>query len=128
MKPGAQIVVAAAARTYTPLIVLLALSVLAARAPGEGFGFIAGLAFIAAFALHALVFGAAASRAALPPWLMRAALALGLVIAVAGAFAPHLAEIARAAEAGLCIVTASGGALILNTLIGRAPTMSDEAW
>ncbi|MEZ6024243.1 MAG: MnhB domain-containing protein [Hyphomonadaceae bacterium] len=84
MKPGAQIVLAAAARFYTPLIVLLGLSLLAARAPGGGVGFIAGLAFVAALILHALVFGAAASRAAFPPWIARIALSLGLALALVG--------------------------------------------
>lgn len=128
MKPGAQIVLAAAARFYAPLIVLLGVSVLVARAPGAGVGFIAGLALLAALCLHGLVFGAAAARAAFSPTLARVLLGVGLVLALAGAYAPGMALAPALAEAGLLLVTVSGGTLVLGVLIGRAPTMRDEDW
>jgi hypothetical protein len=126
MREGANIVLAAAARFYTPLIVLFALVLLITRPAGAGVGFIAGGAFVLAIIVHALVFGAGAARAAAPPWLMRALAASGLVAAVVGAsgpvlFAPELIE------GGLFVVTAAGGALVIAALFGRAPTMRDEA-
>lgn len=124
MKPGAHVVLGAAARTYGPLIALFALTLLVARAPGAGVGFIAGLAFGLAFVMHALVFGAAASRAAMPALALRALLAGGLIASLVGAgttppFAPQLIE------GGLFATTAAAAALIVLVLFGRAPTLRD---
>jgi multicomponent Na+:H+ antiporter subunit B len=126
MRDGANVVLAAAARFYTPLIVLFALVLLITRPAGAGVGFIAGLAFVLALSAHALVFGASAARAAAPPWLMRILVAGGLVSAVAGACAPRMVFASELIEGGLFVVTAAGGALLIAVLFGRAPTMRDQ--
>lgn len=126
MKLGAQIALRAASRFYVPLLVLFALTLLIARAPGEGVGFVAGLALTLALLVHVLVFGAVAGRAALPPPLARLALAGGVLAAIAGAAAPRLVFAPQLAEGGAFVATVAGGALILAVLVGRAPTMRDE--
>jgi hypothetical protein len=113
VKPGGHIVLAAATRFYAPIIVLAALLLLVLRLPGEGVGFVSGMILGLALAVHVLVFGAAAARAAFPPYLARVLLAGGLVLVVVSA-------------AGVFVATASGIALILAVLVGRAPTLRDE--
>ncbi len=127
MTHGAHIALAAAARLYVPLIVLFALSLLAMAPAGGGVGFVAGLAFVLALMAHVLVFGAAAARAAAPPFAARLMTALGLAASVIGALAASMPYAAQLMEAGLFAATAAGGALTLAVLIGRAPTMRDEA-
>jgi hypothetical protein len=117
----------AAARFYAPLIVLAALSLLVLRAPGGGAGFVAGVLFAMAMAVHLIVFGAAAARAAFPPAMARVLLCMGLVAAVIGAGAPRLPGAATLAETGLFAATAAGAALILLSLAGRVPTLRDQA-
>lgn len=127
MKVGAHILVVAATRFYLPLIVLFAVGLLVAKPAGAGVGLTAGLVLGLAFALHLLAFGAAAAARAFPPFLARLMLAFGMIATVAGAAisgAPYAVELA---EAGLFVVTASGLALILLVLAGRAPTLRDEA-
>ncbi|QGZ95608.1 MnhB domain-containing protein [Terricaulis silvestris] len=126
MKPGGHIVLAAATRFYAPIIVLAALLLLVLRLPGEGVGFVSGMILGLALAVHVLVFGAAASRAAFPPYLARVLLAGGLALAVVSAAAPRLEIAPQLGEAGVFVVTASGIALILAVLVGRAPTLRDE--
>lgn len=126
MKPGAHISARVAARFYTPLIVLLALAVLVARGPGEGVGFVAGLAALLAVTAHALVLGGNAARVALPPSLARALLAFGLIAVVAGAGAPRLLVAPQILEAGLFLSTFAGASLVLAVLFGRAPTLREE--
>jgi hypothetical protein len=126
MREGAHTVLAAAARFYTPLIVLFALTLLVMRPAGGGVGLIAGLAFVLAWIAHALVFGAGAARAATPPWLMRALAALGLIAAALGATEPRVMFARELVEGGLFAVTAAGGALIVTALFGRAPTMREQ--
>jgi hypothetical protein len=128
MKPGAHIALAAAARFYAPLIALFALTLLIDSDAGGGVGLVAGFAFVLALLAHVLVFGAAAARAAAPPFVARSMLALGLATAVAGGGLPRLAFAPQLLEGGLFLVTAAGGALILAVLVGRAPTMRDEEW
>lgn len=126
MKAGAHILVFAATRFYLPLIVLFAIALLVARPAGAGVGFTAGLVLGLAFALHLLAFGAAAAARAFPPFLARLMLAFGMIAAVAGAAMPRASYGAELVEAGLFVVTASGLALILLVLAGRAPTLHDE--
>lgn len=126
MRDGAHSVLAASARFYTPLVVLFALTLLLVRAPGEGVGLVAGLAFMVALTLHALVFGAGAARAAAPAPLMRALLGAGLAAAVFAALSPRMAFAGEVLEAGLFVLTASGGALVVAVLFGRASTMRDQ--
>lgn len=126
MRPGAHIVLLAAARFYAPIIALVGLTLLVARDPGAGVGFVAGVIFASALALHTLVFGATAARVALPPFVARLILALGLAVVLTGAGAPRLAFAAQLLEAGLFLATAAGASLIMAVFVGRAPTLRDE--
>lgn len=127
MREGAHTVLAAAARFYTPLIVLFALTLLVTRPAGGGVGFVAGLGFLIALIAHAIVFGADAARASAPPWLMRLLAALGLAAAATGAAEPRLIFARELIEGGSFVIAAAGGALIVTALFGRAPTMRDPA-
>ncbi len=128
MKAGVQIVLTNAARLYAPLIALFALTLTAARVPGEGVGFISGVMFALAFVVHALIFGAAASRAAFPPFAMKLMLALGVCAVAAGAGLPAWPFAAHILEAGLFAVVASAAALVVVVLFGRAPMLRDGDW
>jgi multisubunit Na+/H+ antiporter MnhB subunit len=128
MKRSTHVVLAAAARLYAPLIVLFAFALMAMRAPGGGVGFLGGLAFGLAFLLHALVFGAAAARAAFPPFAARLLLAAGVGAAMLGAGAPGLPYAPQLIEGGLFTATAAAAALIASVLFGRLPTLSDTEW
>lgn len=123
MRIGAQAVATASARFYAPLIMLFAATMLLHEPPGMGVGFVAGLAFSLALVLHMLVLGAEAARNAFPPWLARAALAIGLVISVIAVGVPGLAWAPRLVEAGAFTTTAAASALIVTALTGRAPAM-----
>ena len=63
-----------------PLILLFALYVQFHGDYGPGGGFQAGVIFAAAFILYALVFGTPAARSVVPPTLLRAVTALGLIL------------------------------------------------
>jgi hypothetical protein len=128
MKPVAHIGLQAAARAYTPLIALFAALLAATYPAGSGVGLFAGFVFAALHALHMLVYGAAASRAALPPLVSRGLFAAGLLLAVAAIGAPSWVYAGRVGETGLFLVAASGFALLMNVLVGRAPSMRDEDW
>ncbi len=128
MRGGANASVRAAVWLYTPLIALFAFSLLPARPAGGGVGFVVGLALALVLILHALMFGAAAARRALPGPIARAMLALGLIAAVVGVGAPGLAYAPRVIEAGLMLTTLGAAALALAVLAGRAPTMREEDW
>jgi hypothetical protein len=128
MKLAVNFVLRSAARTYTPLIAMFALALTAMYPPGGGIGLLAGLAISLLLALHMLVYGAAAARAALPPALARGGLALGLTLALAGTSAPRLLFAQQIAEAGLFLTLVGGTALVLAVLVGRAPTLRDEDW
>jgi multicomponent Na+:H+ antiporter subunit B len=125
MKEGAHIALAAAARFYTPLIVLFALALLVMRPAGGGVGLIAGLAFLLALWTHVLVFGAAAARAAMPPAFTRLLMAAGFAALAFGALAPGALFAGQLVEGGLFATVAAGGALMLAVIAGRAPTMRD---
>jgi multicomponent Na+:H+ antiporter subunit B len=128
MKPGGHVVLSAASRFYAPLVVLFALMLLTTRGVGAGVGFVAGLVFGVALAIHILVFGVSAARAAFPPLVARIMLCGGLIAAVVGAGAPGLMFAPQVIQAGLFAVTVSATALVLIVLAGRAPTLRDEAW
>ncbi len=128
MKPGEHLTLRIAAKLYAPLALLFAASLIALYDAGSGVGFIAALAASLALVLHVLVFGAAASRAALSPTIARMLLGLGVVVAVASAGAPRWAFASQAMEAGLFLATFGAIALVLSALIGRAPTLRDEEW
>lgn len=125
MRPNAHVIVAASARTTIPLSALFAFALLASGAPGDGVGFRAGLAFALVIAIHLLVFGARASREALPLAWARIILVLG-VLAVAGAEAARSYTFApQVAEGGLFLVAAAAAVLVLGVVVGRAPTLRD---
>jgi hypothetical protein len=128
MKGGTQVIVAAAARFFTPLMALFAFALLAVRAPVDGVGFVAGLAFGLVLLLHALTFGADAARAAFPAPLARLVLALGIMAISAGAGLPGFVFAPQLIEAGAFAVTVAGAALAVQTLFGRAPTLRDSEW
>lgn len=127
MKQGASITALSAARFYTPLIVLFAFSLLAAQAPGEGVGFSAGMAGALALLTHVLVFGAGAARRAFPPALARLVLSLGLIAVSAGVGAPRFLYAPQLLEGGLFAVTIAAAFLIIAVIVGRVPTLRDEA-
>lgn len=124
---GKRIVIAAATQLYAPLMVLLAFTLLAGRAPG-GVGLVAGLVFGLALALVALTFGAGVARQMLPPVVARAALGLGVLAVVGAACLPGLAFVAQIEEAGLFATTTAAANLFLFSVFERAPTLSDEEW
>lgn len=128
MKSGGQIVLAAAARLFTPILALFALSLFVTRAPGAGVGLVAGLAFALVIALHALVFGAAATKQALPPGLLRALLGLSLVAALLGAGAPGLRMAPKLVEGAVFVAMSSAAAFVIIVVFGRAPTLRDAEW
>lgn len=122
---GAQVVIAAAARFFTPLMALFAFILLLTRAPGSGIGFVAGLAFGLLQMLHALTFGVDAARAAFPIFIARFALALGLIAVCVGAGVPGFGYAGQVIEAGVFAITIAGAAFVVQTLFGRAPTLRD---
>ena len=121
-------VLAAARRFYAPLIVLLALSLLALWPAGSGVGFVAGMAMGLVLLLHLLVSGASALRTAFPPWLARLCAGAGVVLAIVAAGAPRWRGSAQAIEAGCFLAAVGAAAIILLVLAGRAPTLRDEDW
>lgn len=128
MKGPVQVVVAAAAQFFTPLMALFAFALLATRAPGEGVGFVAGLAFGLLQMLHALVFGADAARGAFPVPFARLLLALGVIAVCVGAGVPGFVFAAQVIEAGAFAVMVAGASFIVLILFGRAPTLRDAEW
>lgn len=116
-------VLASAARAFAPVIVLLALSLFVARAPGAGVGLAAGIVFGLAAMLHALTFGANAARVALPPPIMRACLALGAIIAVLAPLSGGQAV--RVAEGAVFVASAAALVLVTQACFGRASTLRD---
>lgn len=126
MRPGAHIVVAAAARFYAPLLVLFAALILSRGVAGAGVGFTAGLAFGLLLMMHALVFGVDAARAALAPWLARLLLALGATAAAITGGLHGLVYAAQILETGLFVATAAASAIVIQVLFGRAPTLRDD--
>lgn len=121
----AHVVLAASARWFIPISTLVALVLLAGGAPGDGVGMRAGLTFTLAIAGHALVFGVAAAKAALPAWAARWALALGMALVSFAAASPNFQFSGQVMEAGLFAIVAAAAALILTVLIGRAPTLRE---
>jgi multisubunit Na+/H+ antiporter MnhB subunit len=120
---SSNVIVAAAARFFTPLTALFAAALLVGGAPGDGVGFVAGLAFALLLMLHALTFGVAAARTAFPTPLARLMLALGVVAACVGAGLPGFVFAPQLIEAGGFAATVAGAALVIHVLFGRAPTL-----
>jgi multisubunit Na+/H+ antiporter MnhB subunit len=127
MKSGANVLVAAAARLYVPLIMLFALAMFQDRPPGSGVGFVAGAAFGLALMLHALVFGAQSARQAFPPVFGRLVLAAGIIAVAAGAGLARFAYAPLLIEGGLFAITCAGAALVVLAVFGRAATLRGAA-
>lgn len=117
MKPTPHIAAAAAARFYTPLMLLFAATLYTAS-PGAGWS--AGLAASMAILLHALVFGGRAASVAFPPWAARLTIVAGAAAAFVGDVGRSAAWGRTLAEAGLFCVVAAGASLITLALFGRA--------
>lgn len=128
MKPVAHIGLHAAARAYTPLIALYGAVLVATYPAGSGVGLLAGFAFAALHALHMLVYGATASRAALPPLGSRCLLVIGLIACLGASCASDWPYALQAGEVGLFLVTGGGFALVMNVLVARAPSLREEDW
>ncbi|MBL8545604.1 MAG: hypothetical protein JNL81_04025 [Hyphomonadaceae bacterium] len=122
---GANVIVAAAARFFTPLTALFAALLLVGGAAGDGVGFVAGMAFALVLMLHALTFGAVAARAALPTPVARLMLALGMIGVCAGAGLPGFVFSAQVIEAGAFAATVAAAAMVIHVVFGRAPTLRD---
>ncbi|HWA00130.1 MAG TPA: MnhB domain-containing protein [Caulobacterales bacterium] len=128
MKAGAYVVLRVAARLYLPLTLVFAFSLFAARPAGAGVGLLAGLAFAIALILHVVLFGAAATRAALPEPVLRVTLALGVGAALAGAGLPGAPYAAQIVEGGLFLISVATCAAFVIALAGRAASLREEAW
>lgn len=125
MRVPGQPILGYAARLYAPLAGVFALSLLTVRTPGTAVGVVAGLVFSLMLMLHALVFGADASRRALPPELTLTLLALGVVSVAVSAGAPGLVLAPQVMEAGAFLATAAGVALVIIVFFGRVQTLKD---
>jgi hypothetical protein len=78
--------------------------------------------------LNALIFGVGSVLAVVPPALQRAILAIGLVMALAGAGLPNFAWSGQLREAGAFATTASAMALISLAFMGRAGALREAQW
>jgi multisubunit Na+/H+ antiporter MnhB subunit len=128
MRQAAHVVLVSASRFYAPLFVLFGFSLLSSWSVNSGVGFVAGLVLALLLALHVLVFGAEALRTAFPPFLARATVSGGALLAVLGTALPGWAGSSKGIEGGLFLVTVGASALVLIALAGRAPTLRDEDW
>lgn len=128
MKPGGQVLVAAATRLYAPILVVLSLSLLIGSEAGRGAAFLAGLLFGFAPLLHSLCFGAVAARKAFPPFAARALLAAGLLGSLASLVAEDAPARTMLGEAGAFAAAGAASILIMTVLTGRAPTLPDTDW
>ncbi len=122
---GSNVIVAAAARFFTPLMALFASALLVGGPSGDGVGFVAGVAFALVLMLHALTFGAAAARVALPSPFARLILAAGVTATCVGAGLPGFVFAPQVIEAGAFAATVASAALVIHVLFGRAPTLRD---
>ncbi len=130
-----------------PPILLFALYVQFHGDFGPGGGFQAGVIFAAAFILYALVFGLETARRVVPEGVVRAAMAVGLLIFAGVGFAglllggnylnyPVLAEDQRAGQhLGITLIEFGIGTTVAAVMItiffafaGRSSRMSDEDW
>lgn len=127
MRIDAQNVLAAASRFFAPLIMLLGVTLLLSRAPGAGVGFLGGLVVSLVLILQVIIRGAAAARATFPPWIARATLACGFLLALVGVGAPRLAASGQLVEAGAFLACIAATSLVVIALTGRVPAMLSGA-
>ena len=130
-----------------PPILLFALYVQFHGDFGPGGGFQAGVIFAAAFILYALVFGLETARRVVPEGVVRAAMAVGVLIFAGVGFAglllggnylnySVLAENQRAGQhLGITLIEFGVGTTVAAVMItiffafaGRSSRMSDEDW
>ena len=135
------------AKMLIPPILLFALYVQFHGDFGPGGGFQAGVIFAAAFILYALVFGLETARRVVPEGVVRAAMAVGLLIYTGVGFAglllggnylnySVLAENQKAGQhLGITLIEFGVGTTVAAVMItiffafaGRSSRMSDEDW
>ncbi len=135
------------AKMLLPPILLFALYVQFHGDYGPGGGFQAGVIFAAAFILYALVFGLETARRVVPDGVVRAAMAVGLLIYTGVGFAglllggnylnySVLAENQKAGQhLGITLIEFGIGTTVAAVMItiffafaGRSSRMSDEDW
>ncbi len=135
------------AKMLLPPILLFALYVQFHGDYGPGGGFQAGVIFAAAFILYALVFGLETARRVVPEGVVRAAMAVGLLIYTGVGFAglllggnylnySVLAENQKAGQhLGITLIEFGVGTTVAAVMItlffafaGRSARMSDEDW
>ena len=135
------------AKMLLPPILLFALYVQFHGDYGPGGGFQAGVIFAAAFILYALVFGLETARRVVPEGVVRAAMAVGLLIYTGVGFAglllggnylnySVLAENQQAGQhLGITLIEFGVGTTVAAVMItiffafaGRSSRMSDEDW
>ena len=135
------------AKMLIPPILLFALYVQFHGDFGPGGGFQAGVIFAAAFILYALAFGLETARRVVPEGLLRAVMAVGLLIYAGVGFAglllggnylnySVLAENQRAGQhLGITLIEFGVGTTVAAVMIaiffafaGRSARMSDEDW
>lgn len=135
------------AKMLLPPILLFALYVQFHGDFGPGGGFQAGVIFAAAFILYALVFGLETARRVVPEGVVRAAMAVGLLIFAGVGFAglllggnylnySVLAENQKAGQhLGITLIEFGVGTTVAAVMItiffafaGRSSRMSDEDW
>lgn len=135
------------AKMLIPPILLFALYVQFHGDYGPGGGFQAGVIFAAAFILYALVFGLETARKVAPEGVVRAAVALGLMLYAGVGFAglllggnylnySVLAENQQAGQhLGITLIEFGVGTTVAAVMItiffafaGRSARMSDEDW
>ena len=126
MKASQQVLVAAASRLYAPVLVVVALSLLAGRGAGPMVAFAAGVLFALAPLLHMLAFGINSARSSFPPVAARVLLGLGLLAALAGYASGGAAGVL--AMAGVFMAAAAAAVLITVVLVGRVPALPDSDW
>jgi hypothetical protein len=128
MGDATHIVLRAVAKFALPVFLLVAFYL---ALGGDAQGWQGGMFAALAVALHALVFGPAATIRALPPVALRSAAALGAAALMAGAaIEPRLGAVGSAlfASAGLFLVAGACSALGLLAVAGRAHALRDEDW
>jgi multisubunit Na+/H+ antiporter MnhB subunit len=128
MNSNENAVIVVAARWITPLAALFAFTLLANWPAGTGVGLVAGLALALAIVLNALIFGVRSVLMAAPPFVLRAALMLAVIVAFAGVGLPDLPWSAQFVEFGAFAATASGVTLISLAIMGRAGALRDATW
>ena len=135
------------AKMLIPPILLFALYVQFHGDFGPGGGFQAGVIFAAAFILYALVFGLETARRVVPEGVVRAAMAVGVLIFAGVGFAglllggnylnySVLAENQKAGQhLGITLIEFGVGTTVVAVMItiffafaGRSARMSDEDW